>query len=261
MASTALSTAPKAVIIMTGVSGDCFLTALKTSMPLMPLIFISVMTRLGARASKMARPSSPDDAERTSYPSSWRLYSRMRRNDVSSSIIRIFIAIACPIVSVLFFLLHSRENSRGDRNNKDCPSGGICCHLYPALMSFDNFFRNCKPQACPISLGGKKRGENLWLKIFRNTGPGVPKNNLDFRIFLFKIHHPLRFNRQGVAAGRRLNPVKNNIKKSLMEFIPVSHNLQSFIGFQLQTNALISRFRHDEHHDATQLLANITRLH
>jgi len=62
MASTAMSTVPKAVIMITSVSGERSLMAFSTCMPSMPGIFMSVITRAGETSSNSCNPSSPEAA-------------------------------------------------------------------------------------------------------------------------------------------------------------------------------------------------------
>ncbi len=59
MASTAMSTVPKAVMIITRVSGERSLMAFNTWSPSMPGIFMSVMTRAGVSSANNRSPSSP----------------------------------------------------------------------------------------------------------------------------------------------------------------------------------------------------------
>jgi hypothetical protein len=81
---------------MTRVASERSLIAFRTWKPSIPGIFMSVITSDGLRSLNMASPSSPEAAVSTSCPSSWRLNSRTRRKERSSSMTSIFRAMIGP---------------------------------------------------------------------------------------------------------------------------------------------------------------------
>ena len=92
MASTALSTLPKAVTTTMGVSGDRSRTWRSTSMPPSTGILRSVTTTACRAGSKVRSPSFPLVASSTSKPMRRRLCADKRRPVSSSSISRMVIA-------------------------------------------------------------------------------------------------------------------------------------------------------------------------
>src|SRR3972149_6895922 len=89
IAATAVSTFPKAVMTRTGTSGEPARTFRSTSIPEMPGIFRSVITRSKGDAEKGERPSRPSAAGIVSYPAFRRLNSATSRPAGSSSMNRI----------------------------------------------------------------------------------------------------------------------------------------------------------------------------
>ncbi len=89
MASTAVSTLPKAVITTTGNAAFCCLIACRNSRPFIPGSFRSVTTRSTEFSRRSFSPASASLAESVAKPSSPRFNSSRRRILASSSTIRI----------------------------------------------------------------------------------------------------------------------------------------------------------------------------
>ena len=88
IASTAVSTFPNAVMTSTGTSRDAFRIRRSTSIPEIPGILRSVITRSNFPWEKMANPSVPSEAASTLYPAFRRLNRATSRPARSSSMKR-----------------------------------------------------------------------------------------------------------------------------------------------------------------------------
>ena len=88
IASTAVSTVPKAVTIIAGHDGSSSRTAFSTSRPPVPSIFRSVMTKSAPRCLNCARPAAPFGATIASWPMRRTVAARPSRIVSLSSMIR-----------------------------------------------------------------------------------------------------------------------------------------------------------------------------
>ena len=89
MASTAVDTVAKPVIMMTSVSGESSLVRSNTCKPSTCCIFRSVMTRSNSCFSRALKARTPLSTATVSYPSFLSTWSRFSRAISSSSTMRI----------------------------------------------------------------------------------------------------------------------------------------------------------------------------
>src|SRR5579859_5697377 len=227
IASTAVSTLPKAVMTTTGKAAFWRLMVCRNSRPFIPGSLRSVRTRSMEFSRSSLRPVSASSAEKVVNPSSPRFNSSRRRILASSSTIRIagmFASSSIPQISrdhQMSSLTHGSFVGGGWEKYYEMSAGARCAG-FPrasraiaggiarsfdadrAVMSIDNFRNDGQPQADAAFFRGHKRVEDLFPQLRWNARTGVVNAQFD-SLNATGIAHPRRrfprLNAQHAAAG------------------------------------------------------------
>src|SRR6266481_9627064 len=174
MASTAVSTVPKAVITTTGNAALCRFTPCRNSKPFIPGSLRSVTTRSTVFSRRSFSPVSASPADSVLKPSSPRFNSSRRRIFASSSTIRM-VGICLAIARCFLALLRCSLVARGEKDHEPGSPLTVAGILEAnrSVVPVNNPGDDRQSQSHTGFLGGHKRVKDLFPQFHRNSRPRV----------------------------------------------------------------------------------------